>query len=464
MLMRYFGTDGIRGTYPSEGFDADFMARFAVAVARWILHRCPKKPKVLIGVDTRATSKGIADVLCRYFENVGVETVFLGVVPTPAVAWLLQKNSQEQQTSLQGAFFGICITASHNPPEDNGVKCFNAQGHKLTIEEERSIEQHFPSENLPSLPVEDGATSTVLDGAKLYIEARKKLIFPDHLEGLTIVLDTANGSAYHTHPVLFKHLQAQIISLGHRPNGTNINCQVGVQHPQALCQHIHQHKADCGIAQDGDGDRVLIADAQGIILHGDILLGIFAQHLAQQGQLTQRTIVVTEESNLGLDASLATQDIQVVRVDIGDRHVLHELLKKGLSFGGESSGHLIFSADAHTGDGFISAVLFLQLFKYHPQALASYRKAITLFPEATCHLSIANKIPLKDCSHLQQTLASVNKTLGTQGRVQIRYSGTEPLLRLRVEATSQTLCQQHLQALLHSAQQDLPPPDKHTSP
>ena len=446
--MPSFGTDGLRGAYPSDDFNASFLARFAMALARWVKAEKSQGNRVLLGLDTRSSGVDIARVLCEVLGAEKLPVTFLGVVPTPAVACLLQEAGKK-------AILGLAITASHNTARDNGIKCFKAPGLKFSLEDEARLESFLRCTHCPPFsqvyPLPEKVKA--LRDYHLNLQAR---IPADSLEGLVVVTDTAQGATYRSTPDFLRSLKVQVHPLGNKPNGRNINYQSGTENPKKLCEKVLEQKADCGVAHDGDGDRVLVVNDQGQVLPGDVLLGLFAQYLANRGQLKQKTVVLNSESNLGLDRSLGEQGIETKRVEkVGDRYILQALLEQGLSFGGESSGHLIFTDLAPRGDGLLSAVLFLHMLQVHKAEWKKWRGHIRLLPERACQVPLRFKKPLKDCARLGSCLEKLEKQLKGQGRAQARYSGTEALLRLRVEAEKTSVCERALEDLRCAALEDL---------
>jgi phosphoglucosamine mutase len=440
-MGKYFGTDGIRGTFGDACITPDFAYRMGAALGA----KLPTDSIVVIGRDTRASGLVLTHALIQGFNAHKVRVFDLGVVPTPAVAGAVLS---------QKAAWGIAVTASHNPASDNGIKLFDAKACKLSPKEELQIEtaidaEVFPGNDLPEPNFE------VLNGTKLYLEAVRHHFKPDSLAGLTVVLDLANGATCYTTPALFDLLGAKTVLMGNAPDGNNINAGVGSEHPIALGQAVLKNNADIGIAHDGDGDRLVVCDAKGEQLDGDCLLGILAVHALKADQLSAKTLVTTVQSNLGLDHAVQQAGGEVVRTDVGDRNVASRMRDLGANIGGENSGHLILSDYATTGDGLLAAVELIQLMRTSGQSLSELSAIVKLFPQATANLLVAEKIPFDQLSALPAAQASLEKAFGAKGRVMLRYSGTEPKLRLLVEGQEPAVVKAAMQVLEAAAHQDL---------
>ncbi|MEC7231157.1 MAG: phosphoglucosamine mutase, partial [Verrucomicrobiota bacterium] len=329
------------------------------------------------------------------------------------------------------ADLGIAITASHNPSCDNGFKLFDHCGHKLDEAQEIFIESLIDKE--PELTVDlPLARSYPLDASGFYIKYLKSLMDQNCLNGWRIVLDLANGATVKTTPAVFQHWGAELLFLGDKPDGLNINDDVGSECPAQLAQAVLEHGAQIGIAHDGDGDRLVVCDEGGIIVDGDIILALFGRYALEAGALRASTLVSTIHSNLGLDHAISHSGGRVDRVDVGDRNVASRMRKLGANIGGESSGHIIFSDYATTGDGLLAAVKIIELMRTTGKALSDLRKEITLFPQLTKNLRVAKKRPLAELKYFQSVIKAMEQDLGDEGRVLVRYSGTESKLRLLV--------------------------------
>ena len=424
MTRQYFGTDGIRGTVGEPPITPDFMLRLAHAVGR-VLKRSENRPTVLIGKDTRISGYMLESALESGFNSAGVDVVLLGPLPTPGVAYL---------TRAQRASLGVVISASHNPFEDNGIKFFSAQGSKLPDAWEQSVE-----EALAQLPVWEtssqlGKAKRLDDAAGRYIEFCKSTFAPDlTLKGLKIVVDAAHGAAYQIAPKVFHELGAEVIAIGCAPDGLNINKDVGATHPQALVSAVRQHGANFGVALDGDADRLQIVDAQGRLYNGDELLYLMADERLACGEALGG-VVGTLMTNMAVELALKARGLEFARARVGDRYVLEEMQARGWILGGEGSGHLL-ALDKHTtGDGLVSALQILQACVRSGKTMAQLLEGVALFPQTLLNVRLAPGADWKSNAAMQQAIAQVETELADQGRVLIRASGTEPVLRVMVEA------------------------------
>jgi phosphoglucosamine mutase len=424
MSRQYFGTDGIRGTVGQAPITPDFVLRLAHAVGR-VLKRTEERPTVLIGKDTRISGYMLESALESGFNSAGVDVVLLGPLPTPGVAYL---------TRAQRASLGVVISASHNAFADNGIKFFSAQGTKLPDAWEIAVE-----EALQELPVwadsaNLGKARRLDDAAGRYIEFCKSTFANDlTLKGLKIVVDAAHGAAYQVAPKVFHELGADIVCIGCTPNGTNINDGVGATHPEALISAVKAHGADYGIALDGDADRLQLVDAQGRLFNGDEVLFLMVSERLARGEEVQGA-VGTLMTNLAVEVALKARGVEFVRAKVGDRYVLEALEKKGWLLGGEGSGHLL-ALDKHTtGDGLISALQVLQACVRSGKSLSQLLADVTLFPQTLLNVTLRPGQDWQSSVALQLESKAVEVELGQSGRILIRASGTEPLLRIMVEA------------------------------
>lgn len=424
MVRQYFGTDGIRGTVGHHPITPDFILRLAHAVGR-VLKISEAQPTVLIGKDTRISGYMLESALESGFNSAGVHVVLLGPVPTPAVAYL---------TRAQRASLGVVISASHNPFNDNGIKFFSAQGQKLSDAWEESVEAALLEDPVWMDSAALGKTRRLEDAAGRYIEFCKST-FPNDLtlKGLKIVVDAANGAAYQIAPKVFHELGAEVIAIGCSPDGLNINKDVGATHPAALVQAVRDHDADYGIALDGDADRLQFVDSTGRLFNGDELLFLMvADRLARDEDVPGA--VGTLMTNLAVEVALKQRGVQFVRAKVGDRYVLEVLHEKAWLLGGEGSGHLL-ALDKHTtGDGLVSALQVLQACVGSGKTMAQLLEGITLFPQSLINVRLAPGFDWQGHQALWDTTRSVEAELGDSGRVLIRASGTEPLVRVMVEA------------------------------
>lgn len=419
MTRRYFGTDGVRGPYGGPVINESFATRLGVAAGRWLQTLDIFSRQVLLGRDTRASGSSLLSAVAAGLRHAGWEPVDLGVLPTPAVA---------RATRDLGAALGVMVTASHNPAGDNGIKFFAPGGIKLTDGEEIAIEQL-----LPEAAVLAGAPLTAVDAKSGYIAAAIALLPANALQGWKIVLDTANGSTFHTSPEVLRALGAEVLGLGDAPNGANINAQVGSEHPEQLAAQVVAAGARLGIAHDGDGDRCILCDELGEVLDGDEILTILATQALGQGSLTNRTLVVTVQSNLGVDAAVKAAGGRVLRTAVGDRYVGECMRAEGSALGGESSGHIIHADVSPSGDGLVAALKVLAVMRETGKPLSALRQRLRKFPQATSALLVREKRDLATCEALTKTIAALERELAERGRVLVRYSGTESKLRLLVE-------------------------------
>jgi phosphoglucosamine mutase len=424
MTRTYFGTDGIRGTVGQSPITPDFVLRLAHAVGR-VLKRTEAHPVVLIGKDTRISGYMLESALESGFNSAGVDVVLLGPVPTPAVAYL---------TRAQRASLGVVISASHNPFADNGIKFFSAQGAKLPDVWEMDVEAALKEDPVWVDSAKLGKSRRLDDAAGRYIEFCKST-FPTEftLKGLKIVVDGANGAAYQIAPAVFHELGAEIIKIGCTPNGLNINEGVGATHPEALVKAVAEHGADVGIALDGDADRLQIVNAKGRLFNGDELLYIVAAHRLDSGDDVPG-VVGTLMTNMAVELALRQRGVQFVRAKVGDRYVLEALQDKGWLLGGEGSGHLLVLDKHTTGDGLVSALQVLQACVASGKNLDDLLDGVTLFPQVLLNVRLKPGQDWRTNTRLAELTQAVQTELGDSGRVLIRPSGTEPLLRIMVEA------------------------------
>jgi phosphoglucosamine mutase len=424
MSRTYFGTDGIRGTVGTPPITPDFMLRLGHAVGQ-VLKANERRPTVLIGKDTRISGYMIESALEAGFASAGVDVLLTGPLPTPGVAYL----TRALRLSL-----GVVISASHNAFPDNGIKFFSARGEKLPDDWERRVETELETEPRWAGSAELGKARRLDDASGRYIEFCKSTFSHElSLKGLKIAVDAAHGAAYHVAPDVFHELGAEVTAIGCQPDGLNINDGFGATAPKALVDAVRASGADYGIALDGDADRVQMVDASGRLYNGDELLYVMAiDRLEQGGALTG--VVGTLMTNLGVELALRERGIEVVRTQVGDRHVLEELLARGWQLGGEGSGHLL-SLDRHTtGDGIVSALMVLQAAVRCGRPLAALLESVRLYPQTLINVRLKPGTDWQASPALAERRAEVDRELGTTGRVLIRPSGTEPLVRVMVEA------------------------------
>ncbi|MEN9396357.1 MAG: phosphoglucosamine mutase [Pseudomonadota bacterium] len=424
MTRKYFGTDGIRGTVGHSPITPDFILKLAHAVGR-VLKQKEARPTVLIGKDTRISGYMLESALESGFNSAGVDVVLLGPVPTPAVAYL---------TTAQRASLGVVISASHNPFADNGIKFFSAQGAKLPDDWELAVEAALEEPPVWADSASLGKTRRLDDAAGRYIEFCKSTFDRElSLKGLKIVIDAAHGAAYQIAPKVFHELGAEVIAIGCSPDGLNINDGVGATHPEALVAAVKQHGADVGIALDGDADRLQMVDAQGRLYNGDELLYLLAAERLARDEVVPG-VVGTLMTNMAVELALKAKGVAFVRAKVGDRYVLEELHRHHWLLGGEGSGHLLVLDCQTTGDALVSALQVLQAIARSGQGLAELLAGVELFPQVLINVRLQPGQDWKNNAALQAAIAAAEAELGQTGRVLIRASGTEPLLRVMVEA------------------------------
>ena len=424
MTRKYFGTDGIRGTVGQPPITPDFVLRLAHAVGR-VLRQTEDRPTVLIGKDTRISGYMLESALESGFNSAGVDVVLLGPLPTPGVAYL---------TRAQRASLGVVISASHNPFADNGIKFFSAQGSKLPDAWELAVEAALEEAPVWVDSASLGKARRLDDAAGRYIEFCKSTFAGDlTLKGMRIVVDAAHGAAYQIAPKVFHELGADVVSIGCAPDGLNINHEVGATHPDALVRAVRANHADVGIALDGDADRLQMVDGAGRLYNGDELLYLLARDRMGRDELVPG-VVGTQMTNMAIELALRERGVKLVRAKVGDRYVLEELTGHGWLLGGEGSGHLL-ALDKHTtGDGLISALQVLQSCVRNDQTMAELLEGVQLFPQVLLNVRLQPGQDWRANTRLAQETAAVEAELGDGGRVLIRASGTEPLLRVMVEA------------------------------
>lgn len=429
---KHFGTDGIRGLVGTAPLTADFALHLANAVAQRLQQDQPK-PRVVIGADTRISCPMLEAAMSAGFNAAGVDVLCAGVVPTPAVAYL---------TRSQKADLGVVISASHNPFGDNGIKFFSAQGSKLSDAWQHEVEQLLDAPMQHKAAANLGKTTQLNDAAAQYMQFCLDGCDANlRLEGLKIVLDAAHGAAYAIAPKVLQKLGAEVVAIGCAPNGININDGVGATHPKNLVAAVQQHQADYGIALDGDADRLQMVDFTGRIFNGDELLYLLAQDRRAQGQKIHG-IVGTLMTNLAVEAACSQQNIELVRADVGDRYVMEQLQAKNWLLGGESSGHILVLDKHSTGDGIISALQVLQAVVRNQNSMAEMLKGIALYEQKMINVRIQKGMDWQQNTAMQQAITAAEQALGKTGRVLIRASGTEPVLRVMVEAQDAQKAQQ----------------------
>ncbi|PLX29314.1 MAG: phosphoglucosamine mutase [Alphaproteobacteria bacterium] len=440
---QFFGTDGIRGRANQGKLTPAALVKIAQAAALVCRQKGSMQPTVVIGKDTRLSSYMVESALASGFLSAGMRVTYLGPVPTPAVSMFIR--------SLR-ADLGVMISASHNPPEDNGLKFFNSDGFKLCDAKELEIEtlyQQSLDDHLVDAPALAKA-KRLQDAQGRYVEYAKNT-FPrgQRLEGFKIVLDCANGATYKIAPQVLWELGAEIIPIGVDPDGMNINVNCGATATETLQARVLEEQADIGIALDGDGDRVIIVDEMGQTINGDAILGRIATYWQEMGKLAKPTVVATVMSNLGLERYLQKAGIQLERTNVGDRYVLETMRKKGYNLGGEQSGHIVLSDYATTGDGIISALQFLAIMCRKKQPASVVGHPFTAIPQILTNIRVRDAAALLSSAPFQDALKLEEKNLGDQGRILVRKSGTEPLIRIMVEGDNRDMISDIGQRLAH---------------
>ena len=426
MSRKHFGTDGVRGRVGTTPITPDFVMKLGYAAGKVLAarHVSAEHPTVLIGKDTRVSGYMLESALQAGLSAAGVDVVLVGPMPTPAVAYL---------TRALRLSAGIVISASHNPYEDNGIKFFSSDGAKLPDETELEIERALDDPLACEKSAKLGKARRMEDAAGRYIEFCKST-FPPRLDlkGMRIVVDSAHGAAYQIAPCVFHELGADVISIGASPDGFNINAGFGATHPQALQAEVKRAKADLGIALDGDADRIVMTDAAGRIYDGDQLLYIIANHRRTRGIL-RGGVVGTLMSNLGLEHALQKMDVPFARANVGDRYVLEMLNERGWQLGGENSGHIVFLDKHTTGDGIVSALLVLDALAEAGMSLEEATRDVALYPQILINVAVKERFDVGSNSAVRKAVADAERELDGMGRVLLRASGTEPLIRVMVE-------------------------------
>ncbi len=440
MARKLFGTDGVRGKANLWPMTSEVALKLGRGLAH--LFKNHKHRKVVIGKDTRRSGYMLENALSSGVCSAGAEAILLGPLPTPAIAFI---------TLAMRADAGAVISASHNPYYDNGIKFFDHTGFKLPDEQELKLEQFIENDDFqknPPVCEEIGKAHRVEDAPGRYIEHLKST-FPKNLklDGLKLVIDCAHGAAYRVSPVVFEELGAEVTRLGVHPNGLNINEQCGALHPQHLSAKVKEMGADLGIALDGDADRVVLCDEKGEVLDGDVILAIAASEMKKQNLLKKNTVVSTVMSNFGLERFLSEEGIRLLRTQVGDRYVVEAMREQGFNLGGEQSGHIIFSDYATTGDGTLAALQILSIMKKTGQTLSELRKIMSSIPQVLVNVKVKERKDLGLFPSLQKKVSEAEQRLKGQGRVLLRYSGTEPLVRIMAEGENESLVNEILDEL-----------------
>lgn len=436
---KYFGTDGIRGTANQFPMTADIAQRLGMAAGHYF-NRGGHRHRVVIAKDTRLSGYMIENALTSGFLAVGVDVLLVGPMPTPAVAFL---------TRAMRADLGVMISASHNPFHDNGLKLFGPDGYKLSDAAELEIESHMDDDvvSLVTDPEKIGRAKRLDDAPGRYIEFVKSTFPKDQrLDGMKIVIDCANGAGYQVGPIILYELGAEVVPIHIQPNGTNINKNCGSTHPESLAKAVLEEKADLGIALDGDADRLTIVDEKGQIIGGDQLIAMIAARAQTMGTLTGGGIAATSMSNLGLEQFLRSKAIKLHRTNVGDRYVMEAMREHGLNIGGEQSGHLILSDYVTTGDALIAALRVLSGLIADGRPASEALRLFTPVPQLLKNVSFTGASPLSR-PDIKAAIRDIEATLGDTGRIVVRPSGTEPLLRIMIEGEDEQAIHQMADAL-----------------
>lgn len=431
-MEKLFGTDGVRGVANIHPMTVETAMNIGRAAAYIFKGKHKRRHRIIIGKDTRLSGYMLESALVAGICSMGVDVLQVGPLPTPGIANI---------TRTMRADAGVVISASHNPFQDNGIKIFSADGFKLPDELENKIEELIKNGQLDALrPTahEVGKAYRIVDAQGRYIVSLKNT-FPVNMDlsGLKIALDCANGAAYKVAPAVFEELGAEVISLGVKPNGTNINAEFGSLYPEVISNAVKANNADIGIALDGDADRVIVCDEHGNEVNGDQIMAICALEMLSQNRLNKNTLVTTVMSNMGLDIAMRHAGASVVKTAVGDRYVVEEMRRSGYNLGGEQSGHLIFLDCSTTGDGVLAALQLLAIMQRKQKPLSELAKVMTALPQILVNVQVKQRTDIMKIPVIAKAINDVEQKLGDNGRVLIRYSGTEPLLRIMIEGTDQ---------------------------
>ncbi len=428
-MKKLFGTDGIRGTVNTYPITPEVALQLGKAIAQYYgSQNIEERNIAVIGKDTRLSGYMLETALTSGLLSMGMDVLAVGPMPTPAIAHLIKSF---------GGTCGIMITASHNPYNDNGIKIFGPNGFKLPDEVELEIEKIMLNGEISGSHIKTkqlGKAYRIDDARGRYIEFAKSSIKSTSLKGLKVVLDCANGAGYCIAPWIFKELGAEVIKVAVEPDGININKNCGAMYPHNISNLVRQHRADVGICLDGDADRLIMLDSNGAVVNGDRLLAMCAIDFKERGKLANNTLVVTVMSNLGLMHAMKREGINVEVASVGDRYVIERMREGGFNIGGEQSGHIIFMDYVTTGDGIISALHILSMMKRKQQDLSELANCMDEFPQVLKNVKVGKKLPIKEVPELDSIIKECEEELGDNGRVLVRYSGTENLMRVMIEA------------------------------
>lgn len=445
-MGKYFGTDGVRGVANSE-----LTPELAFKLGRYggyVLTKDKSRPKVLIGRDTRISGHMLEGALVAGLLSIGAEVMRLGVISTPGVAYL---------TKALGAEAGVMISASHNPVADNGIKFFGPDGFKLSDEQELEIEKFMDLEEdqLPRpVGAELGQVNDYFEGGQKYLQFLKQTVDED-FSGIHIALDCAHGATSSLASHLFADLDADLSMIGASPNGLNINDGVGSTHPETLAAFLKEKEADVGLAFDGDGDRLIAIDENGDIVDGDQIMYICGKYMKEQGRLKHSTVVSTVMSNLGFYKGLEANGIQSNQTAVGDRYVVEEMKKNGYNLGGEQSGHIIFLDYITTGDGLLTGLQLVNIMKMTKKPLSELAKEMQKFPQRLVNIRVTDKHHVTDNEKVSAVISEVEKEMNGDGRILVRPSGTEPLVRVMAEAPTEELCNSYVERIATVVEEEM---------
>lgn len=451
---KLFGTDGVRGIANQIPMTGEVALTLGRATAYLFFEKdktgLPKPAKVVIGKDTRLSGYMLENALSAGFCSMGAKVFLVGPLPTPGIAFI---------TRSMRADAGVVISASHNPFHYNGIKIFDRKGYKLPDEKELEIEAIMSSKELDEYrPTLDfiGRAMRIDDAIGRYI-VHIKNTFPEKLtlNGVRVVLDCANGAAYKVAPIVFEELGAEVFKIHCEPNGLNINEQCGAVHPQSMCRAVIAHRAEIGIALDGDGDRVILSDENGEVVDGDQILAICAIHMLKKKELERSTVVATPMSNMGLELAIGEAGGKMIKCQVGDRYIVETMLREKLTLGGEQSGHIVFLEHSSTGDGMIAALKILSIMLETGKTLSELKKVMVQFPQVLENVPVRRKEDFKNHESIVAAIKKVEDALGHRGRVVVRYSGTEPVARVMVEGEDYKRIHEYAQEIAHSIRAQL---------
>jgi phosphoglucosamine mutase len=446
-----FGTDGIRGVANRDPMTAEMALRLGQAVAQHF-RRAKRAARIVIGKDTRLSGYMLESALQAGIVSAGADVLLVGPLPTPGIAFI---------TSSMRADAGVVISASHNPYQDNGIKLFAADGFKLPDEVEIQIEKSMQAigsgnDSARAAPDAIGKAERIDDAVGRYVQFLKHA-FPKELtlDGVKVVVDCANGAAYHVAPQVFRELGAVVDEINVWPDGRNINFGCGALHPETMAEEVKHSGAAIGIALDGDADRVMLADEHGNVIDGDQILAILGTRMLKRNELPGQTVVATVMSNLGLERALAASGGKLIRTAVGDRYVVEAMREKGYTLGGEQSGHIVFLDHATTGDGVIAALRVLAVMVAEGKPLSELARTMTRYPQVLLNFGVARKRPFEEMPPVQTLIAKVERELGSDGRVVVRYSGTESKARVMIEGTDESRIKAYAAEIAETLQQAL---------